>query len=319
MLASTDTVGRLAGIPVVADVVNASNRSGVGRALLEKTLGVARDAPVPKYHSRTAHKRLSKRLSKRSSGGAQEPTPAGGTQGRVVLFTTCYGDRNVPEVCEDLVAVYEHNSIDVELTRTERCCGMPKLELGDLDAVAEAKDKNLPELLHWVEHGYDIVAPVPSCVLMFKQELPLMFPDDEGVQRVAAAFFDPFDYLYRRHKAGHLHAGFAHPLGKVSYQVPCHLRVQNIGMKTKQVLELVPDTSVDAIERCSGHDGTYGVKSKFRAASLKIARPVMRRVEQAGADAFTSDCPMAGEQIAGGVDGVAAEHPMTLLRRAYGI
>ncbi|MGI9341508.1 MAG: heterodisulfide reductase-related iron-sulfur binding cluster [Gammaproteobacteria bacterium] len=319
VLASTDTVGRLAGIPVVADVVNASNRSGVGRALLEKTLGVARDAPVPKYHSRTAHKRLSKHLSGRSSGGAQEPTAAGGTQGRVVLFTTCYGDRNVPEVCEDLVAVYEHNGIDVELTRTERCCGMPKLELGDLDAVAKAKDKNLPELLHWVEQGYDIVAPVPSCVLMFKQELPLMFPDDEGVQRVAAAFFDPFDYLYRRHKAGHMHDSFAQSLGKVSYQVPCHLRVQNIGMKTKQVLELVPDTSVDAIERCSGHDGTYGVKSKFRDASLKIARPVMRRVEQADADAFTSDCPMAGEQIAGGVDGVAAEHPMTLLRRAYGI
>jgi len=314
VLSSTDAVGRLAGMPVVAEVVNAVNRSGTGRAVLEKTLGVARDAPIPKYHSKTARKRLAGRPQSQS-----EVTAANGTQGRVVLYTTCYGDRNVPQVCEDLAAVYEHNGIEVAVTRAERCCGMPKLELGDLESVAAAKQANIPELLHWVGLGYDIVAPVPSCVLMFKQELPLLFPDDEDVRKVAKAFFDPFDYLHRRHKAGHVKTEFAASLGKVVYQIPCHLRVQNIGMKTKSVLEWVPDTEVSAIERCSGHDGTYGVKAKFRDASLKIARPVMRRVEQAGADAFTSDCPMAGEQIAGGLEGVTAEHPMTLLRRAYGI
>jgi len=314
VLSSTDAVGRLAGIPVVAEVVNAVNRSGAGRVVLEKTLGVARDAPIPKYHSKTAHKRLSGRSESQS-----EVTPANGTQGRVVLYTTCYGDRNVPQVCEDLAAVYRHNGIEVAITRAEQCCGMPKLELGDLESVAAAKQANIPELLHWVEQGYDIVAPVPSCVLMFKQELPLLFPDDEDVRKVAAAFFDPFDYLHRRHKAGHVKIEFAGSLGKIAYQIPCHLRVQNIGMKTKSVLELVPDTEITVIERCSGHDGTYGVKLKFREASLKIARPVMRRVEQSGADLFTSDCPMAGEQIAGGLDNVTADHPMTLLRRAYGI
>ena len=123
----------------------------------------------------------------------------------------------------------------------------------------------------------------------------------------------------RRHKDGKLKIDFDVALGKIAYQVPCHLRVQNIGLKTKGMLELVPDTTVEAIERCSGHDGTYGVKKRFRAASLKIARPVMRRVEQSGADYFVSDCPMAGEQIAGGIDGIEAHHPMTLLRRAYGV
>jgi len=314
VLSSTDRVGQLAGIPVVSGVVNAVNRSGVGRAVLEKTLGVARDAPIPTYHSKTAHKRLAG-----SAPGSAAAKPANGTTGRVVLYTTCYGDRNVPEVCEDLAAVYRHNDIDVAVTRSERCCGMPKLELGDLESVATAKDANLPELLHWVNQGYDIVAPVPSCVLMFKQELPLLFPNDPDVQAVAAAFFDPFDYLHRRHKAGRLKTEFTQQLGKVAYQVPCHLRVQNIGLKTKSMLELVPDTEVTAIERCSGHDGTYGVKTKFRETSVKIARPVMRRVKQSGADVFTSDCPMAGEQIAGGVEGVTADHPMTLLRKAYGI
>jgi Fe-S oxidoreductase len=236
-----------------------------------------------------------------------------------VLFTTCYGNRNLPEVCEDLLQVFEHNQIPVTLADTERCCGMPKLELGDLASVEQAKQVNIPELARWVREGWDIVAPVPSCVLMFKQELPLMFPEDEDVLAVARAFFDPFEYLMLRHKAGALNTEFDQALGKISYQVPCHLRVQNIGLKTKEMLELVPDTEVDAIERCSGHDGTYGVKKKFREVSLKIARPVVRRVSEAGPDHFTSDCPMAGEQIAGEVDAAKARHPISLLKDAYGL
>ena len=129
---------------------------------------------------------------------------------------------------------------------------------------------------------------------MFKQELPLLFPEDERVRRVAEAFFDPFEYLMLRHREGMLKTDFATSLGKISYQVPCHLRVQNIGLKTRDVLQLVPDTTVQAIERCSGHDGTYGVKKEYAAVSRKIARPVARQVDSAGAEHFTSDCPMAG-------------------------
>ena len=171
-----------------------------------------------------------------------------------------------------------------------------------------------------VDEGWDIVALVPSCVLMFKQELPLMFPDDDQVQKVAKAIFDPFEYLMLRHKAGMLNTSFRNALGKVAYQVPCHLRVQNIGLKTRDCLQLVPDTTVETIERCSGHDGTYAVKKEFREASVKIARPVVNKVKSSGCDHFTSDCPMAGDQIAHGVgEGLHAEHPMTLLRRAYGL
>jgi Fe-S oxidoreductase len=146
-----------------------------------------------------------------------------------------------------------------------------------------------------------------------------MFPSDPDVRRVADAFYDPFEYLWERHKAGSLKTQFAKSLGRVSYQVPCHLRVQNIGLKTKEVLELCAGTAVEPIERCSGHDGTYGVKTRFREASLRIAKPVMRRVEESAAEVFTSDCPMAGAQIIGGVSGVAYSHPLSLLRQAYGI
>lgn len=314
ILTSTDAVGRLAGIPVVAEVVNAVNASSGGRKLLESVLGVHRDAPLPQYHARSMRSRLQGRPAN------AEATPVAGTRGRVALFATCYGNRNTPEVGEDLVRVFEHNGIPVRLVDEERCCGMPKMELGDFEAVERAMEANIPVMARAVDEGWDIVAPVPSCVLMFKQELPLLFPEHEGVKKVAAAMYDPFEYLALRHKAGKLRTDFSQALGKVSYQVPCHLRVQNIGLKTRDILALVPDTQVEAIERCSGHDGTYAVKKEFHETSVKIARPVVNKVRDAAADHFVSDCPMAGEQIAHGLkDGTAARHPMTLLRMAYGL
>jgi Fe-S oxidoreductase len=314
ILAATDTVGRLAGIPVVVEAVNAANRSSAGRKLLQKTLGVAPDAPVPEYHSNTARKRLKQHRSTATA------TPTETTRGQVALFTTCYGNRNEPELATDLVAVFEHNGIPVTLVEQENCCGMPKLELGDLAAVERYKNTNIVSLKRAIDAGYDIVAPIPSCVLMFKQELPLMFPDDADVLAVKARIFDPFEYLMLRHKAGLLRTDFQAKLGKVSYHVACHLRVQNIGLKTRDLLKLVPDTVVDVIERCSGHNGTYAVKQQFRAASVKIGKPVMTRVGNAQPDHYASDCPMAGHQIETGLAGEQPPtHPLKLLRIAYGI
>jgi Fe-S oxidoreductase len=314
VLSSTDAVGSLAGIPVVAEAVNAVNGSKLGRKLLEKALGVDAEAPVPKYHSKSARSRLKGKV-----GRAAEPKPAGGTQGRVAVFTTCYGNRNHPGLVEDLIAVLEHNEIGVALLGKERCCGMPKLELGDLKSIERLKEANIDELYAQAREGWDLTAVVPSCVLMFKQELPLLFPEDERVKRVAEAFFDPFEYLMLRHREGLLKTSFTTSLGKISYQVPCHLRVQNVGLKTREILQLVPETSVQAIERCSGHDGTYGVKKEYAAVSRKIARPVARQVDNAEADHFTSDCPMAAEQIATVAERANATHPIQLLRKAYGI
>ncbi|MGI9257551.1 MAG: (Fe-S)-binding protein [Gammaproteobacteria bacterium] len=315
LLSSTDTVGKLAGIPVVSQTVNAVNGSTLGRKLIAGTLGVDVDAPVPNYHTRTARKRLADRVGKDGSGGE----PAAGTKGRILVFSTCYGNYNSPGLVEDLVAIMEHNGIPAALAQREKCCGMPKLELGDLESVEQFKNDNIDELYRWASAGWDIVAPIPSCVLMFKQELPLLFPDDEKVAAVAAAFFDPFEYLMLRHRDGKLRVDFETSLGTISYQVPCHLRVQNIGLKTRDVLQLVPDTEVKPIERCSGHDGTYAVKKEYGATSRKIARPVVRAVNSADADEFTSDCPMAAEQIASVAESAESTHPLQLLRRAYGI
>jgi Fe-S oxidoreductase len=321
VLAATDAVGAIAGIPVVVEVVNAVNASRAGRALLEKTLGVDRSAPLPTFHARSARRRLARLGTVKSRGQAPPGAQASAdTTGRVALFTTCYGNRNEPALAQDLVAVFEHNDLDVTLLSAERCCGMPRLELGDLEGVARLKEHNIPPLIAAIDAGYDLVAPIPSCVLMFKQELPLMYPEDEAVRKVAKRIFDPFEYLMRRHAAGLLRTDFKSELGKVSYHVPCHLRVQNLGLKTRDVLKLIPGTSFDIIERCSGHDGTYGVKQRFRAASVRIARPVAQRVEAGKAEHYASDCPMAGHQIESVLgEQRAPEHPMHLLRMAYGI
>ena len=315
ILSSTDAVGRLAGIPVVVEAVNKMNNSGIGRAMLDKTLGVHPKAVVPKYTSKTLRKRNAARVSQVTGNQA-----AGRTTGKVALFGTCYGNFNMPSLGEDIIAVFEHNDIEIMLSPKERCCGMPKLELGDLESVEKAKEFNIPFLAELVDKGWDLTAAIPSCVLMFKQELPLMFPNDAAVLKVRDAFFDPFEYLMLRHKDGKLKTEFKNSLGKVAYHIPCHLRVQNIGQKTREILQLVPDTEVHAIERCSGHNGTYAVKKEFHEVSMKIAKPVVNRVKQAGADYYSSDCPMAGSQIENGLEsGRAPRHPLSLLRRAYGI
>jgi glycerol-3-phosphate dehydrogenase subunit C len=315
VLSSTDTVGKLAGIPVVAEVVNAVNRTHIGRKILDAALGVHPQAPVPPYRSDTLRKQIAKRQKPSFAVQATEAT-----RGKVALFATCYGNRNEPDIGLDLVSVFEHNSIEITLVQQENCCGMPKLELGDLQAVADLKARNLPHLLAMIDSGYDIVAPVPSCVLMFKQELPLMFPDEPGVARVRRHIFDPFEYMALRHKAGLLRTDFTRSLGKIAYHVACHLRVQNIGLKTRDILQLIPGTSVEPIERCSGHNGTYGVKREFRDTSMKIGKPVFQRVQASGADFYASDCPMAGHQIESGLENAAPPvHPLTLLRMAYGL
>ena len=149
-----------------------------------------------------------------------------------------------------------------------------------------------------------------------------MFPDDEDVKRLAEAMFDPFEYFSLRHRDGLLKTDFQHELGRISFLVPCHLRVQNVGLRTQEVLKLVPGTELDTVERCSGHDGTWGVKKEFFADSMKIGRPVFKAMATGSPAYISSDCPIAGRHIQQGIGPdlrARQEHPLALLRIAYGL
>lgn len=157
-----------------------------------------------------------------------------------------------------------------------------------------------------------------------------MFPNDAEVQAVKGAMMDPFEYLVARDKDGLLKKDFQTKLGNVSYHLPCHSRVQNVGQKTREMLEMIPDTSVTTVERCSGHAGTWGVKKEFHAMALKIGKPVFRQMNDAEPDYISSDCQLAAHHIEEGIgllnkdkppQAKKAEtaHPITLVRKAYGL
>lgn len=315
LITSTDLVGVFVSTPGVAQLANTVNKMKPFRKMLDTVLQIHPDASLPQYQSRTLIRRTKKHIP-----AAVKVKETEQTRGKVALFATCYGNYNAPDLGKDFVQVFEHNGIPVKIIRDARCCGMPKYELGDLDTVEKLKSYNIPVLARLIDEGYDLVTLMPSCTVMFKQELPLMFPDESRVKKVQQAMFDPFEYLMLRHKEGLLKTDFKNSLGKIAYQVACHQRVQHIGMKTRDVLQLVPDTEIIPIERCSGHDGTYTFKSEKHESAMKILKPVVDKVLQSDAAYYTSDCAMAGAHIEHGLaDGSKAAHPLSLLKYAYGL
>jgi Fe-S oxidoreductase len=320
-LASTDTHGQFAGIPIVVDVVNAVNGTQAMRQVLQSALGVDPVAWLPGL----APQRF--RWGRTMNGAAQVVTNGQRTPGKVAVFATCYVNYNEPGIGEDLLKVLDHNDIPYVIVEKEQCCGMPKLELGDLKSVQQAWRANVPVLAKYAAEGYAIVSAIPSCTLMFKQELPLLFPDDAATQAVKAAMFDPFEYLVARHKDGLLKTDFKAALGKVSYHIPCHGRVQNIGRKTEEMFKLIGRTvqvQLTTVERCSGHAGTYGVKAAYHAVAMKIGKPVFKAMAKDVPDFISSDCALAGHHIAQGMQlagtpANALQHPLSLVRRAYGL
>ena len=308
ILTSTDLLGKLGSRKIIAPIINYFNSIKIFRIVLEKVLNIHRNAKLPKFSSITSKSKHNLIVNNSK------------TVDKVAIFTTCYHNYNEPIVIDDLVAVLSHNRIHVELIKDDKCCGMPKLELGDLKTVEKMMQHNIQKFKKYVDDGYKIIAPVPSCVLMFKQELPLLFPDNNDIKSISKALYDPFEYLLSLHEQDKLNTKFTNSIGSIFYQVACHQRVQNIGQVTKKILELIPGTDVEALERCSGHDGTYGVKKETHDIAIKIARPIVKEYQKNEAQHFTSDCTLAAHHIVNAMGNkVTPDHPISLMKKAYGI
>jgi len=317
LLTSTDAVGKLATIPVVVQAVNKANASPLVRKVMQSVIGVAEEAWLPPYAEQRFRASAPPSLKWPVRDGQRSP-------GKAAIFSTCYVNYNEPGIGNDLLRLLAHFEVPYEVVAGDACCGMPKLEIGDLERVEALASRNVPLLAPLARAGYAILTPVPSCTLMFKQELPLLLPEDRDVRAVADAMFDPFEYFVLRERDGLLGKPFRRGLGKVSYHIPCHSRVQNVGQKTREALEWIPDTTVNTVERCAGHDGSWGVKREFFADSMKIGKPVFARMADGEPDFISSDCPIAGRRIEQGIaqggGGKARKlHPLTLLCIAYGL
>jgi glycerol-3-phosphate dehydrogenase subunit C len=333
MLGNTDLVGTLGSL--TAPLSNWMNEFSAHRALLQAVAGIHKDRHLPRFHRETFSKWFGKR--RRGVGGAgsvaatlavgsgRMPTPdtAGGAtepapptpRRRVAFFTTCTVEYNDPAIGRAAVAVLEKNGIDVSLPQ-QKCCGMPYLDGGAVDECRALIRDNVKTLAAAVREGRDIVSPGPTCSYMLKQEYPWL-DGSEDAKLVGSHTKDLFEYLAALHAGGALDTRFPRALGNVTYHVPCHLRAQNIGTKSADVLRLVPGTTVDVVERCSAVDGTWGFKKEYFELSMKVAKPLFDAVTHGGPTAAT-DCPLAALQIGQGT-GKQAPHPIQLLARAYGL
>jgi len=317
-LADTDRYGKWA--TLISGAANwATRRDNTSmRGLEEKVAGVDRNAELPKYASKTLEAQAAAHPPMRD-----ESAPAKAR--KAVLYATCYGDYNDTSIGMSALGVLARNGVETKVAHPA-CCGMPKLEQGMLDDVAEAARKVAAAFAPYIDEGYDIVAPVPSCALMLKFEWPLILPEDESVKRLAEATFDLSEYVVDIARKEGLAEGMAPLNGGVAFHVSCHSRAQNIGQKGAELLALIPQADVAVVERCSGHGGAWGYKKGNFETAMKVGKPAARQLQNADKKHVVSECPLAGLHIEQEIETLGGEtpkpervgHPIVLMARAYG-
>jgi glycerol-3-phosphate dehydrogenase subunit C len=301
-LGNADAVGSLGS--ATAPLSNWANGFKPHRILMESVIGIDRNRNLPKFH----HKTFARWFRERALREGKR---------KVALFYSCSVNYNEPQVGRDAVSVLEKNACQVACP-PQVCCGMPYLDGGDMAAAAENARKNIAALAPLVEQGAEIVVPQPTCSYVLKKEYPMLAPG-EAAEKVAGATRDLFEYLVGRHREGTLSTEFTgRGPGRVAYQIPCHLRAQNIGFKTQDLLQLIPGTKVRVVERCTAMDGTWAMKKEYYPLSLEFARKVAADMEADKPDTFTTDCSLSALQIEA-VRGQKPRHPISLVREAYGL
>jgi len=316
LMRDTETIGRAASL--APRLANWSLRNRSVRVVMESALGIHRDKRMPRYHRETFPKwwavhRPAVEAAQDLKAGVEEPTPLA-----VVLFSTCLVDYNDPAVGRAAVQVLEHCGVEVEVVDGLACCGMPFLDGGDVDAAAVVIRRNVDLLHPYVERGYRVVIPSPSCSLMIREEFPQIVSDARSSE-VAAVSHDLDEYLYRIAREGRLKRDFVRKFGSVRYHVPCHIRAQNIGIRGRDLLKLVADEVV-SVEECSGHDGTWSMQREHFEDSLRWGEKAfdgMRDGTGGSCSLACSGCRLAGLHIEQGA-GRATVHPVVALAHAYG-
>jgi glycerol-3-phosphate dehydrogenase subunit C len=317
-LAATDRNGRMA--EMVAPLANWATRRGnktVGR-VLRSGAGLHPDAELPNYASH----RLTQQAAE--TPVLNREAPAFGR--KAVIYATCFGNYNSPEVGLATRAVLARNGVESVVVHPS-CCGMPLLEQGRIADVASNARTVATAMKPYIQQGYDVIALVPSCALMLKFEWPLILPDDSDVKLLSRATHDVSEYIVAIARKEGLAAGLQAIDGTMTVHMACHARAQNMGQKAAEMLRLLPKADVKVIERCSGHGGSWGFKREHFETALKVGRPVARQAAQIGGGYIMSECPLAGVHIAQGMEKFDTDgpkpglvtHPIQLLARAYGL
>jgi len=301
-LGATDLVGGV--MTKIAPLANAAAHNSFNRMLMEHTVGIHRDRKLPAYADESFLTWWQRRAP---------VDPKAEPAASVAVFATCYGNYNDPEIPKAAVEVLEHAGCSVTCPE-QVCCGMPKLDGGDLEGARKLARKNVETLLPWVREGRKIICSGPSCTLVLRTEYPELVGTPEA-KEVAEAVMDLSDFLLHQARQKKLPKPAAKAIGKVAYHVACHNRVQNLGYRGRDLLKWA-GAEVQLVDRCCGMDGTWGMKTEFFAESLKVAEAAANRVDSAEPDVVSSDCPLAGLQLEQKT-GRSVYHPVRILRAAY--
>lgn len=320
-LAKTDRNGKIARF--LAPLANwATDRSHkFVRMIVEKLAGLDRRAVLPKYRSETLEK-----LSAETPPPVNREAPAYGR--KAVIYATCYPNYNEPGIGLAARAVLAKNGVETQILHPQ-CCGMPLLEQGNIPEVAKSAKAVAAAMRPWIEKGHDVIALTPSCALMLKFEWPLILPGDPDIAALSKAAFDLSEYVVAIARKEGLAPGLA-PVapGGIALHISCHSRAQNMGQKAREMLKLIPEANLAAVERCSGHGGTWGYRHANFDIAMKVGAPAARQLAASGKALVTSECPLAGLHIAQeieqqqggtGTKPRLAGHPIEIMAQAYGI
>lgn len=300
MLTRPNLVGEIGGM--TAGVANWANKQPLLRFGMELTTGIHRDKMLPDFFPESFE-----------SWYVQQGRPAG-DPGKAVLFHTCFVNHNNPELGKDVIEVYSRNGISLGCPK-QNCCGMPSMEAGDIELAKSMAKQNVESLFPYVNDGRKVVAINPTCSYMMRKEYPELLGTPEA-QAVAASTMDVSEFLWQRKVAGELNRDFLSTPGKVAYHVPCHLKAQNIGFRSRDIMRLIPGTQIRMVEQCSGHDGTWAMKKEFFPLSLLAGKKAFDEMKEAEAETMATDCPLAAIQFDQAI-GTRPIHPLQVVARAY--
>ncbi|MBF6568127.1 MAG: anaerobic glycerol-3-phosphate dehydrogenase subunit C [Candidatus Binataceae bacterium] len=303
MLGNPDLLGKLGSkTPALA---NWGCRQRVQRVLMDKLLGIAREKKLPEFVSETFEKWL-----------ARNPLPAAPAEpaAKVLLFYTCFGNYYGPEPAKAAIKVMARNQCAVACPK-QNCCGMPAIDGGDVAFAQKQARANLESMLPLVRQGYRIIAINPTCSLTMRQEYPELLGTPEA-KEFAAAVADTHEVLYELRRAGRMNREFKSTPKSVAYHLPCHLKAQNIGMRSRDLIRSIPGTTVTTVDACTAHDGTWAMKSEFFELSMKLGEKAFTGMREAGAEILASDCQLSAIQIEQAT-GLRVLHPIEVLARAY--
>jgi glycerol-3-phosphate dehydrogenase subunit C len=302
LLGRPDLVGKLG--TSTAPLANWGNENALNRKLMHSVVGIHKDKKLPPFASKTFAAQFA----------SQRKTLQGEPAAKIAFFSTCYVNYNQPEIGTDTLEVMARNNVDVVFCY-ERCCGMPLWHNGDMDAAVEAAKQNVTNLVRYIQDNRSIVATNPTCSQMIRVEYPRLL-GTEDAKKVAAQTMDPMEFLAGLASKEKLNKNFKTGAGNISYHMPCHLRAQNVGYKTRDVLSLLPETTVRVVEECSGHDGTWAMKKENFEQSLKWGSRAFKEMAEGNPKVTCSDCPLAAIQIEQG-NGRRPLNPMQILAQSY--